>query len=82
MKPKVRRRSSVRKRSGRLVSSVRTPSRTRWMRPAVGRAMAPTRVSSVVLPEPLGPVRRVIFPAGTCRLTSETAATGVPSPSM
>ena len=32
------------------------------IRPAVGRARQPTSVSSVVLPEPLGPLKTVIPP--------------------
>ena len=78
MKPKVRRRTAVRKRSGRLVIS--RPSR--WMRPAVGRAMAPIRASRVVFPEPLGPFSTVSRAPSTARLTSSMAVKALGRPSL
>jgi len=69
MNPKVRRRVSVRKRSGRLVIS--RPSTNTL--PEVGLAMAPMMLSSVVLPDPLGPLKTVTLRASTSRLTSSMA---------
>jgi len=82
MKPNVVRRISVRNRSGRLVTSppgkVRLPSdprvplRSSLILPAVGLAMQPIRLASVVFPEPLGPTRPVTSLARTTRLTPST----------
>src|SRR5690606_26022429 len=42
-------------------------------RPAVGRCRPETRLNSVVLPAPLGPISPTISPCCTSALTSETA---------
>ena len=77
-KPKVRRRISVRNRSGRLVSS-RSP---RKIRPEVGLAMQPARLSRVVLPEPLGPCRAVTVRAAMVRVTVSTATKALVRPAL
>src|SRR4030042_2240241 len=78
MNPKVWRRMAVRNRSGRLVIP-RPPSMSL---PAVGRAMQPMRPSKVVLPEPLGPLNTVAWPASSERLTPATATTSLGLPAL
>src|SRR5690242_16662392 len=51
------------------------------MRPLLGSRMHPMQLSSVVLPEPLGPRSATTSPGYTSRLTSRSASTRVcPSP--
>src|SRR5512136_22447 len=78
MKPKVFRRISVRKRSGRLVISV---SRSRIL-PAVGLAMQPMRLRSVVFPDPLGPFKAVALWASMDRLIPCTATNSFGFPEL
>ena len=78
MKPKARRRISVRKRSGRL--EIVSPSTV--MRPEVGRAMQAIRLNSVVLPDPLGPVIATAPRPSSVRLTSRTAANSFGWPAL
>jgi hypothetical protein len=77
-KPKVARRSSVRKRSGRAEMS--RPSRR--TRPLLGRVRPPIKPSSVVLPEPLGPRSAVIRPGSMPKLTSRTAVNSFGWPAL
>ena len=77
-KPNVERRTAVRKRSGSREIS-RPSSR---IRPAVGRAMQPTRESSVVLPEPLGPLSTVTRASPSVRLTPSRATNSFGPPSL
>src|SRR5690242_18198384 len=51
------------------------------MRPSSGTSMAPTRWSSVDLPEPEGPTRAVRLPSAMSTLTSSAAFSSEPSPS-
>jgi hypothetical protein len=47
------------------------------MRPAVGSITAPRHFSSVLLPEPDGPIRPTTSPGATCMLTPLSASTAV-----
>src|SRR5574340_961943 len=47
------------------------------LRPEVGSITAPRHLSSVLLPEPDGPIRPTTSPGATCRLTSFNARTAV-----
>ena len=75
-KPKVRRRNSARNFSG----SEETASPRSRTRPDVGRARQPMSVSSVVLPDPLGPFSTVTSRALIVRLTPRMAATSFARP--
>src|SRR5438552_9068424 len=75
-KPISRRRRSLRALSRRQPRS-RPPSSTR---PALGESRPAIRLSSVLLPEPLGPRIATKSPAGMRRLTSRTAATDAGPP--
>src|SRR5262249_29639048 len=72
MNPIVSRRTRVRPSSVRLPRI--SPSTRTW--PAVGRSRPPTRLSSVDLPDPDGPMIETISPRGIDRGTSSGARTG------
>lgn len=78
MKPKVRRRTSVRKRSGKL--EMTSPSML--MRPDVGRAMQPTRLKRVVFPDPLGPVNAVAMRLSRASVTPRKAGNSFGWPAL
>ncbi|MEZ5768740.1 MAG: hypothetical protein R3D80_14565 [Paracoccaceae bacterium] len=77
-KPNRSRRSAVRNRSGRPETTAPSSS----TRPEVGRAMQPTMESSVVLPEPDGPLSTVTASRAISRLTPRSAATSLGRPSL
>ena len=71
MKPKVSRRIRVKNRSGSFETSLSPTT----IRPSVGRPMQAIRLSSEVLPEPLGPLSTATPPLRTVNETSSTALT-------
>ena len=75
-KPTVRRRSAARSLADAVARS--WPSMSTW--PPDGSSIAPAMVSSVLLPEPLGPITATSVPGATSRSMSTRASTR-PAPS-
>ncbi len=73
MKPMRRLRSSAS--SSKSLSPIAWPSMVQV--PAVGRSRHPMMLSSVVFPEPLGPITTVNSPGSTSRSTPRSAGTTV-----